>query len=213
MNPISRLTITKYLSNKVHKHPSTFKLAIDFFLIFANMNLIVFAGILLLVTAKRASLGEKNMQAASKADEPDEAMREVARPLSLVEKIMRAAAEADDPDEAKRESFIASALWRDPCKIYPKNACANGVAYGCTGEWGGVELNGAAYCWSSCTTKLGNIGYQWLMEERMGYLGLYHTYLSCDQTKPANDSQCVNKADGSDSWVCYPGRAFLGVGK
>ena len=41
------------------------------------------------------------------------------------------------------------------------------------------------------------------MEERYGYLGLYHTYLGCDQTKPANDSQCVNKADGSDSWVCY----------
>jgi len=58
------------------------------------MNLTVFAGILLAVTtvtARRASLGEKTMQAAAKADEPDEAMREAARPASLVEKIMRAA--------------------------------------------------------------------------------------------------------------------------
>ena len=78
------------------------------------MNLTVFVGILLLVTAKRASLvriqdlfflistlylidfnqlaqitqGEKTMQAAGKADEPDKAMREVARPASLVHNTM-----------------------------------------------------------------------------------------------------------------------------
>jgi len=65
------------------------------------MNLTVFAGILLAInmaTARRASLGEKTMQ----ADEPEEAMRESARPASLVEKIMRAADKADEPDEAKR---------------------------------------------------------------------------------------------------------------
>merc|ERR1711962_462764 len=72
-----------------------------FFFFKANMNLTVFAGILLAVTmatARRASL-------VRKADEPGEAMREAARPASLVEKIMRAADEADEPDEAKRESI------------------------------------------------------------------------------------------------------------
>merc|ERR1711872_746142 len=73
-----------------------------FFFFSAKMNLTVFAGILLAVTmatARRASLGEKTMQAAGKADEPEEAMRESA---SLVEKIMRAADEADEPAGAKR---------------------------------------------------------------------------------------------------------------
>merc|ERR1712087_385528 len=65
--------------------PGEFKLRIRFFSIFfrffffsAKMNLTVFAGILLAVTmatARRASLGEKTMQAASKADEPAEAKR------------------------------------------------------------------------------------------------------------------------------------------
>merc|ERR1712112_494166 len=91
-----------------HKHPGAFKLRIGFFSIFfafffffsAKMNLTVFAGILLAVTmatARRASLGEKTMQAAGKAEEPEEAMRESA---SLVEKIMRAAEEADEPARA-----------------------------------------------------------------------------------------------------------------
>merc|ERR1712212_448994 len=75
----------------------------------ANMNLTIFAGILLavtMVTARRASLGDQTMQAAAgKADEPDEATREAARPAKLVEKIMRAAAEADELDEAERESI------------------------------------------------------------------------------------------------------------
>merc|ERR1712112_101435 len=74
-----------------------------FFFFKGNMNLTVFAGILLavtLATARRASLGEKTMQAAGKVDEPGEA----ARLASLVEKIMRAADEAEKPDEAKRES-------------------------------------------------------------------------------------------------------------
>merc|ERR1712215_246934 len=76
-----------------------------FFFFKANMtDLTVFAGILLAVTmatARRASLGEKTMQAAGKADEPGEAMREAARPVG---KIMRAADEAEEPVEAKRES-------------------------------------------------------------------------------------------------------------
>merc|ERR1719334_874013 len=67
------------------------------------MNLTVFAGILLAVimaTARGASL--KTMQAATEADEPEEAMREEIRPASLVEKIMRAADEADEPAGVKR---------------------------------------------------------------------------------------------------------------
>merc|ERR1712055_135903 len=81
---------------------SIFHIFFPFFFFSANMNLTVFAGILLAVTmatARRASLGEKTMQAAGKADEPEEAMRE---PASLVEKIMRAADEADEPAGAKR---------------------------------------------------------------------------------------------------------------
>merc|ERR1719270_2140192 len=46
--------------------------------------------------------GEKHMQAAGEADEPEEAMKEAARPASLVEKILRAADKADEPNEAKR---------------------------------------------------------------------------------------------------------------
>merc|ERR1711962_1950219 len=72
-----------------------------FFFFSAKMNLTVFAGILLAIymaTARRASLGEKTMQ----ADEPEEAMRELARLASLVEKNMRAADEAGEPAGAKR---------------------------------------------------------------------------------------------------------------
>merc|ERR1711872_408730 len=72
-----------------------------FFFFSANMNLTFFAGILLAVTmatARGASLGEKTMQAAGKADKPVEAMREAARSASLVEKILGNAA----ADEAKR---------------------------------------------------------------------------------------------------------------
>merc|ERR1711872_263281 len=76
-----------------------------FFFFSANMNLTVFAGILLAVpmaAARRASLGENTMQAAGKADEPVKAMRGAARPARLVEEIIRAADEADEPEEAKR---------------------------------------------------------------------------------------------------------------
>merc|ERR1712055_606946 len=86
-----------------------------FFFFSANMNLTVFAGILhaiTMATARRASLGEKTMQAAGKADEPVEAMRDAARPASLVEKIMRAANEADEPDKAKRVKRNANCLMR-----------------------------------------------------------------------------------------------------
>merc|ERR1711962_1876368 len=70
------------------------------------MNLAVFAGILLAVpmaTARRASLGEKTMQATGEANEPEEAMRGAARPARLVEKIVQSA-DADEPDEAMRGS-------------------------------------------------------------------------------------------------------------
>merc|ERR1712212_317101 len=81
---------------------------LSFFFVFsANMNLAMFAGILLAVpmaTARRVSLGEKNMQATGEADEPDEAMRGAARPARLVVKIVQTADEADEPDEAMRGS-------------------------------------------------------------------------------------------------------------
>merc|ERR1712112_625974 len=97
-----------------------FSLFLYFFFFSANMNLTVFAGILLAVTmakARRASLGEKTMQAAGEADEPVEAMREAAGPASLVEKIMRAADEADEPDEAKRaKRAIVSRRMSASCK-------------------------------------------------------------------------------------------------
>merc|ERR1712112_64302 len=91
-----------------------------FFFFKGNMNLTVFAGILLavtLATARRASLGEKTMQAAGKADEPGEAAR-LARRASLVEKIMRAADEAEKPDEAKRESEEACKAFGEECGFY-----------------------------------------------------------------------------------------------
>merc|ERR1711915_219464 len=97
----------------------------------ANMNLTVFAGILLAVTtvtARRASLGEKTKQAAGKADEPDEAIREAARPAKLVEKIMRAAAEAEEPDEAKRESAMTTTT---TCSNKYCNVATNGPSDEC----------------------------------------------------------------------------------
>merc|ERR1711962_783281 len=56
----------------------SFQFFFYFFFFSAKMNLTVFAGILLAVnmaTARRASLGEKTMQAANEADEPDKARR------------------------------------------------------------------------------------------------------------------------------------------
>merc|ERR1711872_879073 len=105
----------------IHKHSGSSSLGpissqfFSFFFFFsAKMNLTVFAVILLAITmatARRASLGEKTMQAAGEADEPEEA-----RPASLVEKIKRAngangaekkeikAEMADDDKEDEAES-------------------------------------------------------------------------------------------------------------
>merc|ERR1711962_129125 len=101
-----------------------------FFVFSANMNLAVFAGILLAVpmaTARRVSLGEKSMQATGEADEPDEAMRGSARPARLVEKIMRAADEADEPEEAKRaksgkRSLLERTMEADATEASPRLA-------------------------------------------------------------------------------------------
>merc|ERR1712183_707029 len=112
----------------------------------AKMNLTVFVGILLAVTmttARRASLGEKTMKAAGKA-EPGEAMKEAARPASLFEKIMRAADKADEPDEAdeaKRESWPtqpACTPFGETCYTKggsTKPCCCRGSCMGsCTGS-------------------------------------------------------------------------------
>merc|ERR1711962_534187 len=101
-----------------------------FFVFSANMNLAVFAGILLAVpmaTARRASLGEKTMQATGEANEPEEAMRGAARPARLVEKIMRAADEADEPEEAKRaksgkRSLLERTMEADATEASPRLA-------------------------------------------------------------------------------------------
>merc|ERR1712180_488013 len=100
----------------------------QFFSFSAKMNLTVFAGILLAInmaTARRASLGEKTMQ----ADEPEEAMRESARPASLVEKIMRAADKAGEPAGAKRanggQKMNKRMKQRKPIGCYYEISCAN----------------------------------------------------------------------------------------
>merc|ERR1711872_1211728 len=57
-----------------------------FFFFKGNMNLTVFAGILLAVTmatARRASLVEKIMQAADEAEKPDEAKRQSAEDAAI----------------------------------------------------------------------------------------------------------------------------------
>merc|ERR1711872_464977 len=125
-----------------------------FFFFSANMNLTVFAGILLAVpmaAARRASLGENTMQAAGEADEPVkamrgtarparlveeimqnadegdepvEAMRGAARPARLVEKIIRAADEADEPEEAKRAKSGSCRTYYDDCKEHSQ--CCSG---------------------------------------------------------------------------------------
>merc|ERR1719244_1018679 len=91
------------------------------------MNLIVFAGILLAVpmaAARTASLGEKIMRNADKADEPVEAMRGAARPARLVEKIMRAADEADEPEDAKRAKRRSCLADYERC--YKDSECYSG---------------------------------------------------------------------------------------
>jgi len=102
--------------------------------------------------------------------------------------------EADDEDADK-----------NACETYPENACVNGVAYGCKKE--GMH---AMYCWSSCTTIAGNVGFQWLRVPAPGYF-IQSKSLQCDPTKPGDDLdlQCVGKADLSHSKVCYPS----GLGK
>merc|ERR1711872_713222 len=94
-----------------------------FFFFSANMNLTFFAGILLAVTmatARRASLGEKTMQAAGVADEPVEAMREAARSASLVEKILGAAA-ADKANRAARGYVLESNTCKTRGKLCKNN--------------------------------------------------------------------------------------------
>merc|ERR1712212_1430593 len=90
---------------------------LSFFFVFsANMNLAMFAGILLAVPMATARRGEKTMQATGEADEPDEAMRGAARPARLVEKIMRAADKADEPEEAKRDKSGSCIAKEGVCK-------------------------------------------------------------------------------------------------
>merc|ERR1712087_99343 len=98
-----------------------------FFFFSANMNLTVFAGILLAVrmaAAGRASLGKKTMQAADEADEQVEAMRGAARPARLVKKIMQAADEADEPEDAKRAK--RRSCLADYEKCYKDSECCSG---------------------------------------------------------------------------------------
>merc|ERR1712087_508341 len=80
----------------------------------ANMNLTVFAGILLAVTTVTA------------------------RRASLVEKIKRAAAEAEEPDEAKRESAMTECSFRY-CTVAtdgPSSECCKGEKNGpLRGRW------------------------------------------------------------------------------
>merc|ERR1711962_601650 len=153
------------MGNKIHKHPGEFKLRIVFlnffsyfFFFSAKMNLTVFAGILLAInmaTARRASLGEKTMQ----ADEPEEAMRESARP---VEKIMRAADKADEPDEAKRAAARLARL----ASLVEKNMRAADEA----GEPAGAKrANGGCFS-SGCSCKK-HVNCYWPLVCRYGSSG------------------------------------------
>merc|ERR1711962_583821 len=120
-------------------------LGIDFYSIFffcfpfcfpyikLNMNL-VFAGILLtvtMVTARRASLGEKTMQAAGKSDEPN---------------------------EAKTGSGLLTptyCYWKDwPCENGWSYGCKKGRCWSqCKGAWGVEKGVYGEWCWSSIYYK------------------------------------------------------------
>jgi len=103
---------------------------------------------------------------------------------------------------AKKKGLLLTSVkgsCKDACETYPENACANGVAYGCRKN--SQLFGGEGSCWSSCTTQFGSVGYQWLREEADGII-INTKYLQCDPTKPADDLQCVGKADRSQSWVC-----------
>jgi len=145
------------------------------------MNLTFFAGILLAVTmatARRASLGEKTMQAAGEADEPVEAMREAAGPASLVEKIMRAADEADEPDEAKRESWGAY-------YTKPDSVCFGG--------------NGASYRGRKNTTHNGRICQKWASQSPNEHDRTPENYPNSDLTS----NYCRNPDGTRDGPWCY----------
>merc|ERR1712215_142046 len=87
----------------------------------------------------------------------------------------------------------------DACETFSEYACANGVAYGCRKN--SKLFGGEGSCWSSCTTGSGSVGYQWLREEADGII-INTKYPQCAPPKPADDLQCVGKADRSQSWVC-----------
>merc|ERR1712215_106856 len=130
--------------------PTNSSLGIDFLSIFflffsptpffflLSMNLTVLAGILLavtLATARRVSLDGKTMQAAG---EPQEAMREAARPASLVEKMMNkrmkelATREEGHSTgglvEKKKQAGVLNCTKRDkPCDPKKPNRCCRGL--------------------------------------------------------------------------------------
>jgi len=98
----------------------------------------------------------------------------------------------------------------DACKKYPKNACANGVAYGCkTDVW--VRTRKRSICWASCTTSQGNIGTVELLVPSNGTIWDLRSWheVDCDPTKTGEllHLQCVGRADlrlrensGKHSW-------------
>merc|ERR1711872_959483 len=130
----------------IHKHSGSSSLGpissqfFSFFFFFsAKMNLTVFAVILLAITmatARRASLGEKTMQAAEEADEPDEAKRANGANGAEKKEIKANMADGDIEDEAESgevddaKSNKVDLRQRDPSKEYcnrcePFNICVD----------------------------------------------------------------------------------------
>merc|ERR1719370_937655 len=64
----------------------------------------------------------------------------------------------------------------DPCEIYYEGDCIHfgPVAYGCSIRRPGSKKS---YCWSSCTTNQGNVGYRWLIT----WNGATLNHLQCDK--------------------------------
>merc|ERR1712112_382250 len=171
-----------------------------------RMNLPMLLGLILsavMVTGHRIKdhiASDRNIQADAAAADPENAKEAIVQAANATKNIQadEVAEEAADEDAAEPEAD------KNGCETYAENACADGVAYGCL-----KEGRNAGFCWSSCTTKLGYVGFQWLRVPASGVI-IKSRSLKCDPTKPGDDLdlQCVGKADLSHSWLCHSNRLF-----
>jgi len=152
------------------------------------MNLTVLAGILLAVTLATARKGEKSMQAAGEADEPEEATREAARPASLVEKKMnkRMKQEAVRVEATGKTGGLVEKMMRDADEAdEPDKDCYEG--------------DGASYRGKKTTTNSGRICQNWASQSPHKHSRTPENYPNSDLTS----NYCRNPDYKPEGPWCY----------